>query len=175
MIQLNTEESVKDTLCKIIRYPFQSNVTNHIRNNVFKNIESNVRNNVRNNVYKNLFIHTKLPAEAGGWLSGLPFGGGKKAVKDGEAPLLDLSALELAAARGAQHAFVLLKGDAAILECVTLLKNLPLCATLIAPEEGVTVASTPGWVCEPLQDHDGSLLGPLAVRDGWDAPASAVC
>ncbi|KOO30030.1 hypothetical protein Ctob_006320 [Chrysochromulina tobinii] len=115
-----------------------------------------------------------LPAEAGGWLSGLPFGGGKKAVKDGEAPLLDLSALELAAARGAQHAFVLLKGDAAILECVTLLKSLPLCATLIAPEEGVTVASTPGWVCEPLQDHDGSLLGPLAVRDGWDAPASAL-
>ena len=101
-----------------------------------------------------------LPAEAGGWQ---PFGGGKKAAKDGEAPQLDRSAIELAAARGAQHAFVLLKGDAAILECVALLESLPLCATLIAPEEGITVASTPGWVCEPLQDHDGSLLGPLAV------------
>ena len=112
-----------------------------------------------------------LPAEAGGWQ---PFGGGKKAAKDGEAPRLDRSAIELAAARGAQHAFVLLKGDAAILECVALLESLPLCATLIAPEEGITVASTPGWVCEPLQDHDGSLLGPLAVRDGWDAPASAL-
>ncbi len=115
-----------------------------------------------------------LPAEPGGWLSNLPFGGGKKAAKDGEAPPLDRAALELAADRGAQHAFVLLPGDEALRECVELLQSLPLRATLIAPEQGVEVASTPGWVCQPLQDHDGSLLGPLAVRDGWDAEAGAL-
>lgn len=115
-----------------------------------------------------LFVDNLASEKGGGGLfGGLPFGK-KNAAAEGAAPPLDRSALELASSRGALHAFVLLQDDAAVQECVDLLAGLPLCATIIAPEAGTSVASTPGWVCPTLQDHDGALLAPLAVRNGWD-------
>ena len=36
-------------------------------------------------------------------------------------------------------------------ECVCALEGLGLCATLIAPEDGIVLQSTPGWSCAQLQ------------------------
>lgn len=117
-----------------------------------------------------LFVDaTSAPAAAGFAFPGF---GKKKSAAPGAAPELDAALLETAAARGATHAFVLLEGAAQLPACTALLGALPgLCATVIAPEANVALASTKGWVCPPLQDHEGALLGALAVRDGWEPAA----
>ena len=108
-----------------------------------------------------LFIDL-LPPEADGFR--LPF----MQKKTPSAPALDRALVDAASERGALHAYILLSGEPALAQCVEALSSSPLRATLIALEEGTTVASTRGWVCSmEQQDHDGALIGPLAVRNGW--------
>lgn len=60
----------------------------------------------------------------------------------------------------------------ALEQCVAFLRELPtLCATLIVPEAGVSVASTPGWASALPQDLEGELVSRLQVRDGLEAPS----
>ena len=51
--------------------------------------------------------------------------------------------------------------------------GLGLCATLIAPEDGIALQTTAGWSCGQLQDHEGELQTPLAVRSGLTRPEAA--
>ena len=87
--------------------------------------------------------------------------GEKVVAQAGRLP--DAELLSLAAGRGAMHVYVMVDGTgecggtAALAECAAALEGLGLCATLIAPEDGVTLASTPGWSCGQLQDHEGEL------------------
>jgi hypothetical protein len=126
-----------------------------------------------------LFIDcTKAAAGGGGGLPN-PFGmfGDKVVAQAGRLP--DAALLSLAAGRGAMHVYVMVDGTgegggtAALAECVASLQGLGLCATLIAPEDGVALESTPGWSCGQLQDHEGELQTPLAVRNGLQPAGEA--
>lgn len=111
--------------------------------------------------YGLLFIDL-LPSEPSGFR--LPFMEQKAPI----APPLDRQLIDLASERGALHTYILVSGEAALAECVEALSSSSLRATLIALEDGTSVSSTSGWVCSmEQQDHDGALLGPLAVRSGW--------
>ena len=110
-----------------------------------------------------LFIDCTASAAGGGGLPnplGALFGGKKVTAQAGRAP--DAELLSLAQARGAAHVYVMVDGGegggtAVLGECARALSGLGLCATLIAPEDGVALQSTPGWSCGQLQDHEGEL------------------
>lgn len=82
---------------------------------------------------------------------------------------IDLSVLEAAGARGAKHVFLLVEADA-VGECVGAVEKLTGCppTTLIAPCDGVALASTKGWVQKPVQDHEGVLAGSISVQSGYE-------
>lgn len=117
-----------------------------------------------------LFIDCTMSVAGGGLPN--PFSGlfgNKIEPQAGRAP--DPMLLSLAAARSATHVYVMVDGGesggtAALQEYARTLEESGLTATLIAPEDGVTLQSTPGWVCGQLQDHEGEVQSPLAVRSG---------
>jgi hypothetical protein len=98
-----------------------------------------------------LFVDCMTPEKPKGLFSGLPFGG-KSAAAPPPSPPIDTALLDLAASRNALHAFVLLEDTAALRACVSALEGSALRATLFAPEDGVSVRSTAGWVSSSLQE-----------------------
>ena len=64
-----------------------------------------------------------------------------KAQVAGAAKPVDVELLKLAQARGAKHTFVLVEGSA-VRSCFETLSSLQLCATIIAPEDGVELKTT---------------------------------
>eukprot|EP00310_Coccolithus_braarudii_P016294 CAMPEP_0183337594 /NCGR_PEP_ID=MMETSP0164_2-20130417/5175_1 /TAXON_ID=221442 /ORGANISM="Coccolithus pelagicus ssp braarudi, Strain PLY182g" /LENGTH=320 /DNA_ID=CAMNT_0025507303 /DNA_START=1 /DNA_END=963 /DNA_ORIENTATION=+ len=98
----------------------------------------------------------------------LPFGEKKQPPAAGA---VDLSVLEAAGARRAAHAFVMVEASS-VAPWVEAFKGLGSCCpvTLLAPADGVTLASTKGWVQEPVQDHEGVLVNGISVQQGyaWD-------
>ena len=81
----------------------------------------------------------------------------------------DLAVLEAVGSRGAKHIFLLVEASA-VNDCIAAVEQLPGCppTTLIAPCDGVTLASTKGWVQKPVQDHEGVLVGSLSVQSGYE-------
>lgn len=102
-----------------------------------------------------------LPSEKGGFRLPMFGGGGDQTLP---APPVDASLLRFAAERGAIHAYLLLENEArartiprassldshaqplsyanaqaAIEKCMAVLSSLDLCATILAPEQGLSV------------------------------------
>lgn len=123
-----------------------------------------------------LILDCTTPEAGGGGGGGLPnplaglFGSKAKPLSEA----LDRELLSVAEARDVSHVYILLDGsEAALSEAVEALAPLSLCATLIAPEAGVTLATTAGWRCGEIQDHEGELQQALAVRSGLEPPPEA--
>lgn len=96
----------------------------------------------------------------------------------GAAPEVDEELLKFAAARGAQHAYLLVDGDdAAVASAVAACEeaiggfeggSVTLCVTILAPVGGATLESTKGWAAETTaQDHEGVLSTPLSALVGY--------
>ena len=126
---------------------------------------------------ESLLIIDCTSPEGGSSGGGLPnpfaglFGTKPRSQADG---IVDRELLSVAEARAVTHVYVLLDGDEAALgEFAAALAPLALRATLIAPEAGVTLATTDGWRCGEVQDHEGELQQGLAVRSGIEPPPEA--
>ena len=98
--------------------------------------------------------------------SGMPFGlpFGKKNAAQNVAGPIDLSVVEAAGARGSDHLFLVVEA-ANVGECKAAIDNLAVAppTTIIAPADGVSIASTKGWVQKTVQDHEGVLEGGVAL------------
>ena len=127
-----------------------------------------------------LFVDATATEGGGGGFS-LPNPFAKKAptTAAGAAPV-DAELLKYAAARGALHAYVLTEGtdaavSAAVAACESAITELEtsdgaaLCATVIAPCSGATIASSKGWVQNTNdQSFEGTLSAALSVSGGYD-------